>query len=263
MTNKLILNSEISSTDERVHLDPDQRAVLTRELTETISGLSMLLQMNKTEKGIDRGLMRNVLYLSDMRVSDICKLAGIELDSQKEKDERVATIRRVHARNHELERQLGLSGTPEQTSKHMKTLSDKLIQWWNKDGFGHISKFNYTQYGSVEVLMSCNLFGDFPLTNSDKPLTDEERRTQWFESLKTRGFDLVIPPHERDPDLQDSDNNRKLLAQLLTRQFPSSEMVETTNHVRGGIASLRSIRVYIRDLDDIQRLPLAEAKKQP
>jgi hypothetical protein len=242
---------------EHLHLDADQLAVFQRELQQQIFGHDALLQMLKAGRPVPRDLARNILYLSEARNAELCELSGIETDGTKERGKRYERVCQLNAENHELQRQLGLAGTPAQTTAHLTTLAEKLNKWWDREGFGHVSKLTFTQYGTLEVDFSCHLFGTFPLTNSSKPVSDKSAKELWHATLNERGFLLEGVANERDPVLPDCDQNRRVLTQLFTDTFPSCNIVETTNHrAQGKVMVLRGVRLYIPKLDEVHALPM-------
>lgn len=241
--------------EDYVALSPDDKAVLMRELKEEIQSLNMLHGMVGRGDALQRELFRSVFYMSEARLTNSCKLTGVELETVAERDQRYANIRVVNLRNHELERQLGLTGTPEQTTAHLKVLAAKLFKWWRCDGFGYAREVFFTQYGHVKAELSCSLFGDFPLTNSPTPVSDEEAKAVWLKSLATRGFVLHEEKGERDLSVVDCDASRKALIETISRALPSAKVVSTENHSsRSGVMSLKSVHVYVYDLADVHGL---------
>lgn len=241
--------------DDNVTLDADTRAVLMRELAEQLSAWSMLHGMLKREEVLPRELTRNVLYASESRLVQVCKLTGVELDTVAERENRFAKIRAANERVRALEEQLGKSGTPQQTSAHLQMLARKLSAWWARDGFGYVRDISFTQYGQVTAELSCNLFGDFLLMHSDTPVTDKERKRQWHETLRQRGFVLQTEKGEHNPDIVDCDATRQALLRTISRALPSATISSTTNHhSRSGAMVLRSVQLHIEKLDDLEQL---------
>lgn len=242
-------------------LNEDQRAVMLRELRDMSFGIGHLYSQLQKGESVPLDLAKNILYLNVSRNEQICKLTGIEIEDAKEREDRYARMRLLNERIRELETELGTNGSVEQTIEHIKVASSNLEKWWDVEGFAHISDIRFTKWGGVQVDFSCTLFGDFSLTQSKTPVSDKERKKQWYASLKERGFRLGEEPGERDPVLIDCDQNREALLNLFGQAMPSARITETTNHYnsRAKFPVLRSIKVYIQDLNDIvalqQRLP--------
>jgi hypothetical protein len=234
-------------------LSKDDQSVLQRELREQIFGFGHLVNLLVENKPVAKNLAHSILYMAESRVAQICKLTGIELDSATDREQRYARIRGLNARVRDLERELGQGGTVEQTKAHLKNASDILNKWWDDRGFGHISDIRFSPYGSLEAKFSCSLFGAFRLTKSDTPVSDVENKKLWYQSLRERGFKLTEIPQEREPSLEDCDQNRAALTNLFTSNLPSSVLLESTNHFdrRGGVMLLRDVHVMIYNLQDI------------
>lgn len=237
-------------------LNADQTAVMLREIREISFGLGHLHELLAKGRPVPMDLARNILSLTDSRTTDLCKLIGIELESGKEREDRLARMRVLNNRVRELEFELGKQGTVQQTVEHIKAMDKILNVWWDKVGFGHISSVQITQWGSVNITFSCSLYGDFMLTNSDTPISDEANKLLWYQALADRGFVLLSVPGEREPELLDCDQNRTTLQTLFSRVFTTGSVVETTNHrnSRARAMVLRSVRVLVSDMQEIFNL---------
>lgn len=256
--NEAVLLEEQS---EHVVFTADQQAVFHREIRDQIMGYATLGEILESGRPLPRDLTRNILYLGESHNAEMCKLTGIETDSSKERDERYLRVRELNARVRELEQQMGSAASMAQTVAHLGVLAAKLNYWWDLEGFGHISKLSFNQYGALEVEFSCHLFGDFALIGSITPVSDKTRKQLWLESLTNKGFMLHTAPDERDPVLLDNDHNRRALTSMLKTAFPSCDVVETTNHNgRDGVMTMRGMHVYIRKVEEVDALPLKPKK---
>lgn len=236
-----------------VELNADQRAVLAKDLSDQMFGFKHIIDLLKAGKPVQRGLLRSVLYMAEARIVDACKVSGIQLDSATEQEQRYARVRALNERVRELEAQLGQAATPEQTAAHLKVCAENLNKWWRADGFGHVRDVTFTDWGHMKAELSCHLFGDFSLTMSKTPVSDKERRAQWLQDLKDRGFVLV--QDDRDLELLDCDQNRKTITELVMRAIPSARVVSTENiWKRGGQMLLRSVSIFIDELGDVHTL---------
>jgi hypothetical protein len=251
-----------SRLEGHLELDADQRAVALREIAEICSGLGMIHELVSQGRPVDRDLARNILSLTESRNADLAKVCGIELETAQERESRFAHIRSVNQRMRELEEQLGRGASVEQTTEHIKLMSRTVDAWWRKEGFGHVSKMEFTRNGSAEIEFSCHLFGDFRLTGSSKPVSDKMSKQDWFVSLAKKGFLLANEAGERDPSLIDNDHNRFILKSLFKEALPSARIISTKNHcVRDADwSSMSSFNVFVSDLADLMGL---EARLSP
>lgn len=241
--------------DETIRLSPDQKGVLMNLIKEEVQGLSMLHSLVDKSEVLNRELFRNVFSLNEARLVDMCKMTCVELETVAERDNRFARIRAVNLRNHELEKLLGMTGTPKHTATHLKELAKNLKNWWQCDGFGHVREMSFTEHGLVKAQLSCTLFGDFPVSNSATPVSDAAAKPVWLAALAARGFVLKEQPHERMPVLVDCDNSRKALIETIFRAMPSAKIWKTENHCqRDGTITLESVHIDVFDLADLQSL---------
>lgn len=259
MTDQCLPSPDTSdSLPDTLTFTPDQHAVLQRELRELAQGHALLLSILNKGPELPRELTKSVLYLAESRNVAVAKITGIPLDSVAEQERRYARIRGLNQTVRQLERQLGQSGTGQQTQASLKVLAEKLRQWWSRDGFGHVSSLQFTEYGSLDAVLSCHLFGSHRgSTHTTTPVSGALRHDAWLAALAQRGFVTASRPHEQDPVIVDCDQTRGVLRSLITGQFDSARIAETTNHwcSKSGQFELRSVRVVISDLQDVQRLP--------
>lgn len=239
--------------NEHLELTADQSAVLQQKLSDIMLGLGTMAGLLKRGESVPRDLAQSALSLSDYRLAEIGKLVGVDTLSAEKIEERHAEMRKANMRIRELEAQIGASHSPAMAKMSLGVLSQRLMHWWNLEGFGHISEESYNRYGAT-IKFSCSLFGNFRMIDSDTPISDKERKQMWLQSLRDRGFEL----HQegREIDLIDNDNNRRVLLELFAARMPSSLILSFSNHyTRGEIMEMRDIEVRIRDFEDILLLP--------
>ncbi|MBU9200116.1 hypothetical protein KTD31_01695 [Burkholderia multivorans] len=237
-------------------LTADTQAVALRTSKDMYHAIGTVISTVSGEE-FNRELAVNALKVAEFSLMKVCETLGIELDSIAEREERYARLRAANMRIRELEAQLGNEASPERTQLNLKVMSRRLNDWWDLEGFGHIQDIAFKEYG-CDVTFSCSLFGDFSLTMSKTPVSDKERKQLWLQSLRDRGFDLVN--EDRDMELEDTEASRKALCKLLKERLPSADVLQLENHNRrkSGSFVLRSVRVYIRDIQDILALPQKE-----
>lgn len=237
-----------------VVLDADKRAVALKEIRELLSGLSMLAKEVDAKSTLDPQLTHAVLSVTEFRIADLAKMAGIQIHTQAEIEDRHARLRQANGRIRELEQQLGQAVSPEHLGAGLKALSSKLQKWWRVEGFGHVSDMDFNEYGSLKVKLSCHLHGAFRLVDSPTPVSDKQARIDWMQSLRDRGF-VIVKEDGYDAGVVDCDASRTTLQELLQRRLPSCKVVSTENHVAKGSMQLRHVTVYVYNLKDLENLP--------
>lgn len=244
----------LSEKEGLVALNEDQKAVALRDCAKACSLYS---DLHRRIKGgsFDIEIRRVILSLAENLVVKIGETLGYETDLKQEMEQRFAEIRERNAEIHELKKQLGRAGDIETLPKKLALLSEKLRAWWRKQGFGHISDIRFTEHGLCHVDLSCHLFGDFALTGSDTPVTDDERRGNWLEELQALGFEIAREG-SYDANIVDSDASRKLIHAMVQERFPSAWVTEFAQHfnVQHQKFYLRSAKVIIRNLAEIDVL---------
>lgn len=245
-------------TTETIPLTADQTAVALRHILELQQAVGTIAAALKGSSmfpdGLNKELAENALKVSEYQLSDLCQTLGVETHGTREREQRHADLRKANGRIHELEELLGKRQGPEVTQSALKNLYAQLNSWWDLEGFGHIGDVAFQEYGCT-VKFSCALFGDFRLIGSDTPVSDQERKALWLESLRERGFVLV--QEDREWEIQDCDASRAVLCQLITERIPSASVSRIENFHRRTTNSftMRSVEVYIRNIADIAQLP--------
>lgn len=243
-----------------ITLDADQTAVAKRHIKDLQFALATINQGLEGGSRLSEELAENCLKVSEFNLRDLCKVLNIETNGTAEMDERSARLREANMRIRTLEAQMGESQSPYLVQMGVKALADRLNKWWDIEGFGHISELKFGAHG-LEVKFCCSLFGNFSITGSKTPVSDRERKTLWYASLAERGFILGVEEGERDPTIDDCDQNRKTLMALFAQHMPSAEVVGFQSTGRRGKLVLREVDVFIRSYADVQALPVpAEAE---
>lgn len=182
---------------------------------------------------------------------DVSKLTGYESHLAKEHERRFVDIRNANGRIHELEKMLGSAKPIDGLKEQLRGLYDIIRDWWNEEGFHHISELQFTEGGHVKLQF--NFMLDFFSSMSDKPDSERKSRAEHVEGLRERGFDIRNVDGEK---LKVIDNaiNRSLLSEMLTARFPSIKIIEYKNHCaykNTELFILRHVEAYIYDLKDI------------
>ena len=241
-----------------IRLDADASEVTLRKIKDTQFALATIAESIKAGEPLGHELAKNVLRVSEYNLAEIGATIGVETQTAADIENRHAKMRAANLRIHELEAQLGNAQAPEVTQMGLRALSDQLNAWWRQEGFGLVSETAFGPYG-CKVTLSCHLFGDFPVIDSPTPVSDKERRAQWLESLRQRGFELV--KHTSETEIVDCDASRKVLCDLIMKHMPSAKVCAIqNNNFRGTGFTIRSAEVFISKLSDIQALPVSADK---
>lgn len=240
-----------------ITLNADQLELAQRHIKGIYFALSTIDKGLTVEAPLSKDLAENCLKVAEFNLRYLCEVLDIETDGTAERDERYALLRTANERVRALEAQLGDSQAGDRTQLGVKALSERLNTWWDVEGFGHIAELHFGPHG-VEAKFSCMLFGDFHLTSSKTPVSDRERKAQWFASLAERGFVLCVEKGEREPSITDCDQNRQALEALFAKFMPSAEVIGFNSRGRRGALTLHDFDVFIRDYDDIQSLPVPQ-----
>ena len=181
---------------------------------------------------------------------------GIEIHTAEEQEKRYADIRTANLRVRELEKERGESVSAKDTALSVRALSERVKRWWGFAGFGYVSKVSVTDYGSMEVALSCRASA-MHVYLSDDGSDEDGGLEKWHTYLRAYGFEMEKEPGDEDLSLVDTDANRKLLVRLIQDAMPSARILKTTNHrTRHGNYYLRDVEVLIRELDDVADLPV-------
>lgn len=237
-----------------ITLHPDQKAVAWRHIKDAqlaLATISSILSGGTMPQGA--GLYKTAISLVEHRMADFGKLLGIPTQSEADIEERHATVRAGNIRIRELEAQLGKEQSPEFTKMGLKLLDERINDWWKLEGFGHVSEVSFGAYRCTAKL-SCHLFGNFSVTQSDTPISDKERKVQWRQSLRDRGF--VLTDGDRNISVLDCDASRKTLMDLIRKRLPSAIITNIENgRCEGDHLIMRDVEVSIPDFGEILALP--------
>jgi hypothetical protein len=239
--------------NEAITLSPDASVVALREIQKIQEAVGTLAGVLQRKGTLDTELTMSCLKVAEFQLADLCRTLGIETEGSREMEARYADIRAANARVRALEQRLGDVQSPQATEAAIQNLTDRLGDWWRKEGFGLVSDVSFSAYG-CKLNFSCSLYGDFHIINSPTPVSDKERKQLWHESLRERGFLLI--QDEREWKIWDCDASRKALVGFLKERLPSLQISGFTNYgIRKSTEfALRSIEGTLIDLADIQRL---------
>lgn len=191
-----------------------------------------------------------------MNMAEISKQINVQTETRAEVEERAAKIRAANIRIRDLERQIGELAQIDLTIQSVKLLEEKFQHWWRTQGLGHTSKFSIRGSGAKATL-SAYLYGNHSSMFSKTPVSDKENGELWIQSLVDKGYTLTGTDGDGQGNIElvDCDKNRALIKEFIAQQLPSAEIMSTANsHTKQRGAVIRDIKIFIRDLHDIDAL---------
>ncbi len=245
-------------------LDADQRAVAANTLRELQMGVNVLAQTFRDQGLLPAQLTKSVLSVAEHRIADLGRLAGVSTNSEADIAARSASLREANLRIQELESQVGAQTGAATLAEALSHYAQRVEDWWEREGLGYVRSFSFGRHGQLELELSCTPTGGFLLSShSETPITDAQEKALWLRTLAERGFVLLEGTTLDDCAVKDCDASRECLLALLTRALPSASVTEfrQLRHRKGGFA-LRSVKLYVRKLTDLDSLQ-APAAEQP
>lgn len=239
--------------ETHIKLNADKRAVLARQIKEVSQGLATLLFFLDSEDGLPISAAGDIVSTTEHRFQEIGQSLNVPTKSGDKIERRSLDLRRANMRIRELEEIIGKGQGPEATQMGIKVLFDQITSWWKLEGFGHISDFGFGEY-NLRVTFSCHLFGNFPVLNSERPVSDKERKQLWLESLRQRGF--VIKKEDREKRVEDCQQTRDALKALFALRLPGSTIWKFESHESRNGSEMDSVTVIIRKIEEILTLPV-------
>lgn len=234
----------------------DQQAAIRASARKVQEHLQMIPFFFDNE-GLSREMARSVVNLSESELATLGKLLGVETESAERIEQRHADIRRANLRVRELEGLLGQAQPTTALLPALRGLSEQLNQWWDLEGFGHISEIVYGDY-TAKVTFSCSFIGCKPSLVAPEGATHKERKALWLASLQARGF--VLLDDDGDRGVKDCAESRAALRALFAQRLGDAHVRQFVSHeTRAQVSCLRSVEVYIYDLAAIRELPVPAA----
>ncbi|MBJ6362124.1 hypothetical protein JFN88_12685 [Paenibacillus sp. MAHUQ-46] len=239
-----------------INLNEDQKAVLLKETKDLYFAAQQLHERIKEDK-LAQDMSKTLPSLIESYFASIAKLLNYESHLTKEHEERYVEIRKANQRAQDLERQLASSKPIDGLAEQLEGLRKIVYDWWKEEGFRHVSEIGYTGHGSMKVEFSFMLSSGDSSLLCDNPVTDARNKAKKIQQLIDRGFDLE-PESEnsRSWDVLDTENNRRLLTNMLFQRFPSIVIakIESWNKgrkIRSDKWTIWRLETYIHDLRDI------------
>lgn len=237
-----------------VQLNEDQSAVVRREVTGMLSALHHLAEMLAPGQLVERNLIYNILFVSESRLAQVGAITDVVTDSAEEQSHRNAALRTANERIRELERRIGSEVAAQHTKHAVAHLSDVIKSWWRASGLGSVKDVTMDGWGNMKVTVSCMLFGNTTMLDSNTPVSDKAARVAWLKSLEERGF-VLTAGRSNVGHLVACDASRDALVDLITRAIPSAEFLSIGARCGRGEAQILSEATFcIQNLDDVQAL---------
>lgn len=244
------------TTEASLTLSADQQAVAQKKIIDLRHAVDTIYSTLKAGNPLDAGLATNCVKVAEFNLSDLCKALGVETDSAAERAQRYAELRKANLRIRDLEAQIGATLSPEATKHAIKNIAEHLNKWWRHEGFGFVHELGFGAYGVCHGNFTCSLNGSFRLIDSDTPVSDKRNKAAWIDSVRERGFELVVD--DRDWAIRDCDASRQALIDLVVGRLPSATVFKFENlrrHRADGFI-LRHAEVYVHQLAEIMALPV-------
>lgn len=144
----------------------------------------------------------------------------------------------------------------------MKTNSFRT--WWNRDGFGYIKEYGYTEYGRSEAKLGFSFHRHSVFSKT--PVTDRETKQQWLDGLKENGYRIYESDNGNDRELIDCPENRKLLMELIKECFPSALVEGFKTSViyesMDPLFKIDHVKIHISELSELKRLETEYANEK-
>jgi hypothetical protein len=233
---------------------PDQWADIQGLVKNAQQNLSMILY-HFANGGVSRFIGGSVLSLVESDISKLGKKFGVETQSEKDIEERHGAMRKANMRIRELEELLGKGQPPEGVQPALKAMCRQLNDWWDLDGFGHISDIAFGEYG-LKADFCCQFIGVKPYVVTPEPMSKKERMALWLVQLQERGYVLFQDDEDREKGILDCDQSKNTLRQLFAQRLSSARITKFVSRESRGNSHLTSVEVYISDITQILSLPV-------
>jgi regulator of replication initiation timing len=167
---------------------------------------------------------------------------------KKEAEKRVEKIRALNTENRALRQQLGEKATAEDVRECLKIISEKMNDFWKKEGFQFLHIDGFGPYGLGVTFNTSDLRGMWH--------GGSECLGKHIAKLKGFGFELCGESNgKKDNALFFSGKNIDVFNAVLLRHFKSFKIGNIKALSRDGVLFIRDIEVYFRDYDELLNMP--------
>lgn len=246
----------------KVTLTEDQKAVLLKDTKDMFFAAKQLHDWVQSES-LEQQMAGTLPSLIEFHLMSIAKVLNYESHLTKEHEQRHIEIRNANQRIRDLEKQLASSKPIEGLGEQLSLLKDLVYDWWKEEGFRHVSEVSFTSGGGMKVEFSFMLDTCRDALIDDAPVTNQQKKVKKLKRLVNTGFELVRESEDSSQwNVLDTQNNRRLLAEMLEKRFPSICISKIESWARGGkrnndVWTIWRLEAYIQDLRDI---PITEVQ---
>lgn len=252
-------NSQIRGDGEmgenKVVLNEDQKAVLLKALKDIKFANSQLHEWVKKGE-LTEEMSKTLPSLIESYFSEAAKVLNYESHLLAEKEKRYEDIRNANQTIRELKEKLGSNKPVDGLKEQLVHLYDVVNEWWDTEGFNHISKEKFYPHGGLRMELCFMLDSRYFRSTSKTPVSDQRSTEEHVQHLRSMGFEFADFEDGRSEKLHliDNQNNRTLLSKMLKERFPSLEIHSFDNkssRTNPDIFTIWHVDVSIYDLSDI------------
>ncbi|ALS22132.1 hypothetical protein [Paenibacillus naphthalenovorans] len=221
--------------ETRVTFTQDEKEILLKSIKDISFVAASLYEWIKKD-ALTEGMRKTIPSLIESHFTDIAERLNYSSTLIEDEKKRYDDIRNANIKIRELEQRLADHTDIDGIPKVLENLYWKVYGWWRDYGFNHVSDFQFTSYGSILCNFSFMLSSRTSTLFSKSPASDRQRLADYIELLKSKGYEM-IKEDGYDWKVLDTENNRKLLIDLLKNRFPSihihkfeSNSLRNTNH---------------------------------
>lgn len=241
--------------EKKIVLDDDQKLLLLKALKDIRNTSGTLFEW--VQKGtLSEDMSKTLPSLIETYFSEAASILNYESHLLEEKKQRYADIRKANQTIHSLREKLGSSKTVDGLSEQLNHLANEVRDWWNNEGFNHVSREKFYPNGNYRAELSFMLDSRYFLTTSKKPASEERDSQAHIQHLRDLGFEFADFETGRSEKLNliDNQTNRTLLTNMLRKRFPSISINSWNNkssYSNPDIFVIWHVDISINDLTDI------------
>lgn len=197
---------------------------------------------------LKEGFKETCSKLLESYTADLLKEIGYDSVLEKEKKERHEKIRSLNVENRALRQQLGEKATAEDVRECLKIISEKINDFWDKEGFQFLKIKDFGAYGLRVSFHTSSLHAMWHGENA--------ALEQHVVKLKGFGFELCSgDERKKDDALVFSSKNVTAFSSVLSRHFSNFKVGNIESTSRAGTLFIREIEVYFYDYDELINMP--------
>jgi hypothetical protein len=208
--------------ENNVVFNDDQKAVLLKALKDIHFANSQLHEwVSKNE--LTEEMSKTLPSLIESYFSEVAKVLNYESHLLSEKEKRYEEIRKANQTIRDLKEKLGSSKPVDGLAEQLKYLSGRVHEWWDKEGFNHVSEERFYPYGGFRAQFCFMLDTRHFTSTSQTPVTDARNDKEHIQHLRDMGFEFADFEKGRSEKLRllDNQKNRSLLTEMFKARFPS------------------------------------------